>query len=75
LVEVHLVGKQLILEPVRSTLPEGQSSLRGLLSEYFSDRDDVEAFITEERNGWEERDQLLEEDRRAISERFRQSSD
>jgi bifunctional DNA-binding transcriptional regulator/antitoxin component of YhaV-PrlF toxin-antitoxin module len=49
LVEFQLNGEQAIL-----TRAEGspQSSLRGLLSDYFTDRDDVKRFIDEERSGW-----------------------
>jgi hypothetical protein len=56
------------------TPEEPASSLRGLLSEYFKDREDVERFIEEERQGWEERDKLLEEDRKLLWERFSSSS-
>jgi hypothetical protein len=74
-VKVHFVGQRLILEPVHATTGDAHPPARGLLSEYFSDWEDINAFVAEERSGWEERDQLLEEGRQAIWQRFRQSGD
>lgn len=33
--------------------------LAGLLKDYFTDRDDVQRFIEDERSGWEEREEML----------------
>ena len=71
-VEVRILDNQLIVRRVENeTLP----SPRGLLRDYFSDWDDINRFIEGERNGWEERDELLAEDRELLWERFSTSSD
>jgi hypothetical protein len=59
-------------QPVHTDSAEGPLPLRGLLRDYFKDREDIAAFLTEERSGWDERDRLLEAGRQAIWERFRQ---
>jgi bifunctional DNA-binding transcriptional regulator/antitoxin component of YhaV-PrlF toxin-antitoxin module len=50
-VELHLDGEQAVLRRV----PKSSSSgLKGLLSGYFKDREDVQRFIDEERRLWDD---------------------
>jgi bifunctional DNA-binding transcriptional regulator/antitoxin component of YhaV-PrlF toxin-antitoxin module len=71
-VDVRVIGHRLILQ--RSESPPAPPP-RGLLREYFSSWEDINRFIEEERGGWEERDELLAEDRRLLWERFGTSTD
>jgi bifunctional DNA-binding transcriptional regulator/antitoxin component of YhaV-PrlF toxin-antitoxin module len=71
-VEVHVIGNQVILQ--RSSA-ESASSPRGLLRDYFSDWEEINRFIEEERGGWEDRDKLLAEDRKLLWARFGTSTD
>jgi bifunctional DNA-binding transcriptional regulator/antitoxin component of YhaV-PrlF toxin-antitoxin module len=48
-VEIALVGGQAVLRKLREDEPVPE--LRGLLSDYFTDREDVRRFIEEERHG------------------------
>jgi bifunctional DNA-binding transcriptional regulator/antitoxin component of YhaV-PrlF toxin-antitoxin module len=56
-VEIALLGSQALLRkaPEDEPVPE----LMGLLSDYFTDRDDVKRFLEEERRGWTERERRL----------------
>ena len=45
--------------PAPPTPEETVPPLEGLLSDYFTDRDDVQQFIEEERRAWEEREERL----------------
>lgn len=56
-VELELIGEQALLRPAPS---EATPPLEGLLSDYFTDWDDINRFIEEERGGWEEREALLD---------------
>ncbi|HEY7033226.1 MAG TPA: hypothetical protein VH482_17940 [Thermomicrobiales bacterium] len=70
--EVHVIGNQVILQ---RSAAEPASTPRGLLRDYLSDWEDINRFIEEERGGWEDRDQLLAEDRKLLWERFGTSTD
>jgi len=54
---------------------ESRPDARGLLRGYFTDWDDINRFIAEERSGWEDRDSLVEEDRDLLWKRFDPSPD
>ena len=70
IVELQVVGEHAEL---RRAPKEPTSSLRGLLSKYFKDREDVERFIEKERRGWEERDEELAPLRKLLWEHRRSS--
>lgn len=55
-VEITLHGGHALLrkEPNEPTPP-----LKGLLSDYFADREEIERFLEDERRGWEEREREL----------------
>ncbi len=55
-VEITLQGQQAMLRPAHA---EPVPPLKGLLSDYFTDREDIQRFIEEERRGWAERDEKL----------------
>lgn len=52
-VELEVVGKQVILRRFPST---PTPPARGLLRDYFANREDVQRFLNEERRGWEDDD-------------------
>lgn len=58
------VGDEVELTPygqhamLRKTPAEPEPELKGLLADYFTDRDDIQRFVDEERAGWEEREKL-----------------
>jgi len=57
-VELESDGNQLILRRPRS---DAVARLRGILSPYFKDREEIQRFIDEERQGWVEREARLDE--------------
>jgi bifunctional DNA-binding transcriptional regulator/antitoxin component of YhaV-PrlF toxin-antitoxin module len=71
-IEVRVIGKQVILQ---RSFDQPAPGPRGLLSDYFSSWEDVNRFIEEKRGGWEDRDQLLAEDRKLLWDRFDTSTD
>jgi bifunctional DNA-binding transcriptional regulator/antitoxin component of YhaV-PrlF toxin-antitoxin module len=52
-VEITLQGQQAMLRPAHA---EPVPPLKGLLRDYFTDWDDINRFVQEERQGWEERE-------------------
>lgn len=56
--DIQIDGDHLVLRRARS---DAVARLEGILSPYFKDREDVQRFIDEERQGWIERDAFLEE--------------
>ena len=50
-VEITVEGQQATLHKVTD---QPTPELRGLLSDYFVDREDVQRFVDDERSGWEE---------------------
>ena len=50
-VEITIEGHQATL---RKMAEQPTPALRGLLADYFTDREDIQRFIDEERSGWEE---------------------
>ncbi len=50
-VEIVVEGQQAMLQKVpKHPTPE----LRGLLADYFTDREDIQRFVDHERSGWDE---------------------
>ena len=55
-VEFEMIGSQALLRRAES---EPTPPLEGLLRDYFTDWEDINRFIEEERSGWEERGDLM----------------
>lgn len=55
-VEITMLDGRAVLRKAPSTTPP---QLKGLLRDYFTDREDIQRFIEEERRGWEERERRL----------------
>jgi antitoxin component of MazEF toxin-antitoxin module len=69
-VEVRVTGDQATIHRVAA---EPFEIARRIMRERFKSQEDIDRFIEEERRAWDERDELLEADRRLLWERFRSS--
>jgi bifunctional DNA-binding transcriptional regulator/antitoxin component of YhaV-PrlF toxin-antitoxin module len=56
-VEIRLVGEQAFL---RRAEDEPTPPARGLLRDYFRDWEDINRFVQEERQGWQDREAVLD---------------
>jgi hypothetical protein len=57
-VEIRLAGEQAFLRRAGGV---GWSSARGLLRDYFRDWEDINRFVQEERQAWQEREAALDQ--------------
>jgi bifunctional DNA-binding transcriptional regulator/antitoxin component of YhaV-PrlF toxin-antitoxin module len=58
-VEIRLIGDQAFLRRVVDDEPIPPA--RGLLRDYFRDWEDINRFVQEERQGWDDREKLLDQ--------------
>jgi bifunctional DNA-binding transcriptional regulator/antitoxin component of YhaV-PrlF toxin-antitoxin module len=71
-VEIRLVGEQAFL---RRAEDQPVPPARGLLRDYFADWDDINRFVQEERQGWRDREALLDRTARPSEELGDSSTD
>lgn len=57
-IEFEVEGDEVTMRPLP---PVPISSLRGILSQYFPDSASIRAFLEEERSGWDEREEFLDQ--------------
>lgn len=57
-IELEVEGNKVIMRPLP---PMPISSLRGILKQYFPNSESIREFLEEERSGWDEREERLDQ--------------